>query len=615
MTFAAPLSDPRLRGSGAALALGLGLAAAGCAPSLIDGEAADKDAGADGASTPAPGGDGDDGDGDGDGDGGTGGDTAPPDDTAEPTEEIPSSVARVVAAPAGGAFVDRQVVTLSIEGRADDDTGAPPVALYACVADPDRTCALAPTDGSVELRGSGVLMARADVAGIPGTVQAWSFVEVDEELAAFSSHLPVMVAWTPSPGASLEADTAVTLNVFTPSGGATSLGPDSADSGRARLRVRGSSSSGLDKKNYDLELWQPLGDDDRSAALLGLPEDGDWVLHAPSYYDDALIRNALGYALSNDIGRYAPRTAFFELFVARGAGAAGLDDYAGLYVLVEEIERGSDRVAVTRLGEDDVDLPEVSGGYVFKRDRLGEGDLEIWAGDAGGALRFSVPIVPVDPGSSKLVEPQVDYLWGELDSLGRAVVAADGTDSLTGRHYDEIIDVDSFIDLHILNVLFKNPDAFRLSAYYHKDREGPVTAGPLWDLDRTAGSRDWRALDPLHWDASNETTDTTTVFTYGWQGGLFSHAAFRAAYFARWQTLLAGPLSNAAIQARIDALQAEIGDAGARNQARWGSRDFAGEVDNVRGWFAQRTAWVAACIETTDDPRLCAGAEVLDGAR
>lgn len=535
--------------------------------------------------------------------------TPEPDDTGHEDDDpdvIPGSIGTPAASPPGGAFVD----ALTVQLTSDRDDGV----LLACVADPDRSCELEPSDGSLTLRGSGVVHARVDVGGIAGAPLAWTFVEVSEDVADFSSNLPVMIAWTAQPRPNLEANTPVGLAVFEPDGDRTAL-VAATSSGRARLRIRGSSSASLDKKNYDLELWAADSEDDRPEPLLGLPEDADWVLHAPSYWDDALIRNALGYALSNDIGRYAPRTRFFELFLADGSGTVSLSDYAGLYVLVEEIERGSDRVDVARLGPEDTEGTAVTGGYVFKRDRSDESDTEIWAGEAGGAFRFSVPIVPVDPESDKLADEQVDYLWDELDSFARALAATDGVDPTTGRPFEDIADLESFIDLHILNVLFKNPDAFRLSAYYHKDREGPVVAGPLWDLDRTAGSRDARALDPLHWDASNETTDTTPVFTYGWQGGLFAHEAVRAAYFARWQELLAGPLSNASIQARIDAMAAELAEAGPRNEARWGSRDFEGEVDGVRTWFAARTAWIDACITTTSDPRDCAGEEILDESR
>ena len=166
-------------------------------------------------------------------------------------------------------------------------------------------------------------------------------------------------------------------------------------------------------------------------------------------------------------------------------------------MLAEEIKRGDERVAMARLDAEDVGYPEITGGYLFKRDRAGSGDAQLDPGRAGGAFTFETPIVLVDPESSELSSTQLDYLSNELDQLGWALAASDKRDPTSGRHYSEIIDVGSFIDLHIISVLFKNPDAFRLSTYMYKDREGLVVSGPLWDLDRTAGSVDDRARSPL----------------------------------------------------------------------------------------------------------------------
>ncbi len=514
-------------------------------------------------------------------------------------DDLPGGVAAALVSPPGATFVDRITVDLS------SSTGEGTV--LACIAPPSTTCTPGPVSDNLEISVSGILHARVDIEGIPGEPSAWGFMQVDADVAAFATTLPVVLMTTSDRSVDLEADTPVIFSVFEPDGGNTDLTVPT-NAGRARIRIRGSSSSGLDKKNFDLELWKGETDTDRKVPLLGMPEDADWIMHAPSYYDDALIRNALGYALSNDVGRYAPRTQFFEAFLTQGTGPTTMADYIGVYAMVEEIEQGSDRVDVAKLDADDTREPEVTGGYVFKRDRTGSGDTEIWAGRAGGAFSFAAAIIPVDPDSADLERQQLTYLSNELDSMGWALAATDGVDVDSGRHFRDIIDVDSFIDLHILNVLFKNPDAFRLSGYYHKDREGLINAGPMWDLDRTAGSRDWRAQDPTHWDATNITTDTTPVFLYGWYGGLFDHAEFRTAYFARWAELLQGPLAIEAIEAHIDAMELELAAAGPRNNTRWGAAAFDSEVDHVRQWMRTRHDWISTCIATVPDPRTCAGA-------
>jgi hypothetical protein len=351
---------------------------------------------------------------------------------------------------------------------------------------------------------------------------------------------------------------------------------------------------------------------DLDVPLLGMPPEADWVLLSPLVFDRALMRNALMYTLSNRMGRYAPRTRFAEVFVAERGEPLGMDDYQGVYVVVERIERDADRVDIARLGPTDVVLPELSGGYLFKEDRLGPTDRGFWAGDAGGVFTFQQPFVFVDPSEDELRVEQASYLMEQLDELGEALASPDFTHPVTGRHYDQIVDVDSWIDHHILNVFAKNPDAFRLSGYFHKDREGPIQAGPLWDFDRTMGcADDTRAADPTWWDPSNETWDCTFVFEHGFWRGLFADPVFAARYWQRWDDVLGAELSLAAVEAEIDAMEAELAEAAPRNVAAWPSYpprggSFEAEVDLLRAWVRDRHRWATGCL-TLPDPSQCMG--------
>ena len=501
---------------------------------------------------------------------------------------------RPVFSPDGGAFVGEVTVTLS-------STVSEQSVSY-CVARPDQVCTLEPYTEPITLDGSAVVHLQAGEFR-----EARSFVEVDAEVLAFASDVPVMLFWTAQAEPDSDEEVAMGLDVFSADGGRTDFTSAPADSGRARLRLRGSSTFGLSKPSYDMELWAPDSSSDRASEMLGMPADGDWVLYAPYYFDEALIRNPLGYALSNAIGRYAPRTRSVELFVAEWGRSVDMDDYRGVYILTEEIERGADRVDIAAIDPDDDSEPEITGGYLFKRDRTGDGEYGFSAGLAGGRFSFDQNLVWVDPDETERTSAQEAYLAAVLDDFAWALAASDHTSPYTGLHYSEIIDVPSWIDHHILNVLFKNPDAFRLSGYLHKDREGLVASGPLWDLDRTAGASDGRATYPTWWDASNQTADTTYVFEHGWYDGLFDDPAFRAAYWSRWEELLAGDLSAASLDARIDTLAGELSEAGPRNASRWGTANFSGKVSDLKRWMRDRVEWIEACIEDNADPRDCTG--------
>ncbi len=507
-----------------------------------------------------------------------------------------------VMIPAGGGFVEPTTVELKVE----DGEGL----LEYCLADPhENGCRYESYLAPFEVAESTIVHARVVLAAEQSPPIAHSFIRVNSGLASsFNSTLPVLLFWTDEGEPDSTNDVPLGLTVISPvDGGSLSLLDDVESSGRARLHVRGSSSAGFDKHAWDLELWDADTEEDRTEAMTGLPAEGDWVLYAPYYFDEALIRNPLAFTISNAVGRYAPRTRLVEVFVAERGQSLGSSAYVGVYVLTEEVERGPDRVAITPLLPEDVAAPEVTGGYLFKVDRLAGGERGFTAGTARGEWEFQQTFVWVDPSEADVARAQQTFLEDELDGIGNALVESDFIDPASGRRYDQILDVDSFIDHHIINLVMKNPDSLRLSAYMHKDREGLVQAGPVWDFDRAASSQDSRSVQPTWWDNQNQTSDCTDVWDFGWYPGLFEDSAFADRYWARFAELLDGELSAENLDGMILALADGLDDAADRNQARWGGADFRPEIEELRGWMGQRHAWMRACIDAYEDPRRCPG--------
>ncbi len=534
--------------------------------------------------------------------------TTPPEPTPDmpvvTTEWVPD-MAVLTLDPPPGLFEDSITVNVAVS----DPTATLHVTLDGTVPTPLTPVWVGPVtiDRSTPVR--------ALALGTWGSLEtAAVYLALDPALSGHSSNLPQVVLWTldGAPAWKTEVYTSATLSVFNPdAGGRVTFPANASMSHRAGFKIRGSSSSGYPKHPYRVEAWGALDDEDLDIPLLGMPADGDWIFGAPLDFDRALMRDPLAFELSNAIGRYAPRTAAIELFVAENGEAVGLDDYVGVYQVAERIERGEDRVPITEMSETNVSYPEITGGYLFKEDRTGPGEVGFWAGSDGG-LYFQQPFVLVDPNEAEIVPQQWDWLEAELDELGVALTSPGFTHPITGRHYDEIIDVDSFIDHHVINVLTKNPDAFRLSGYFHQDRLAPLAAGPVWDFDRTMGcSSDSRAEDPEFWDASNITPDCTFFFDHGFYGGLFDDSAFRDRVWARWRELLDGALSVEAMHEIIDRRAAELDEAAVRNFQVWSSYpprggDFASEVTTLKDWLAARHAWIDGCLDLPD-PRTCVG--------
>jgi hypothetical protein len=99
------------------------------------------------------------------------------------------------------------------------------------------------------------------------------------------------------------------------------------------------------------------------------------VLQGPFQYDRALIRNAVVYGVSLQMGHYAPRTRLVEVFLNEDGGVLDAEtDYFGVYVLTEKIKRGKNRVNVERHSATIVNPLQASGGYILKVDRADPGD-------------------------------------------------------------------------------------------------------------------------------------------------------------------------------------------------------------------------------------------------
>ncbi len=429
------------------------------------------------------------------------------------------------------------------------------------------------------------------------------YLRSDVGTASFGSALPLLVLDThgaPAPDPNNHNWTPGSLAVFDAGPSGSQLGPHADQDLRVGFKVRGSSTRDQAKSSFALEVWTHLDDDDQDTPILGMPPGSDWVLFAPYQFDRTMIRNPLIYSLSNRIGRYAPRTRLVEVMLV--TDGADLDEgaYNGVYVLMEKIKRGDDRVAIASLSNTAVVPPSITGGYILKIDRPAWDEQGF---DAGGSENFDEGLNFVYPREVVVLPEQLDYIINYIDEFADAIGAADFVHPQTGLAYDEYIDIDAFIDHHILNVLAKNPDALRLSAFFFKDREGPLQAGPIWDFDRTMGSEDARDDDPQGW---NPTGDGTAVFEFGWWGQIFQNPQFVARYRARWQVLLEGELGEDRVRAEIDALTVDLEDAAQRNYDRWPQQAPSGthaeEVDALVSWLDARIAWIRGNVDALSPP-------------
>lgn len=291
----------------------------------------------------------------------------------------------MVMSPRGGIFASNITVTLS--------SAAKEIRYTFDGGEPGTNSPLYSTP--LHVTNSAVLKARAFSSGTrPGALAMEAYVLADTSVTQFASTLPLVLINTF--GHSLPTTNALWMHVINAGKDQRATVTDAPEfAGRATLKPRGYTSLRYPKRSYSVETLGADGDEAK-VPLLGMPADSDWVLYAP-YPDKTLMRDVLAYELSNKLGHYAPRTRFVEVFINDTTNKLARANYAGVYVLEEKIKIARDRVALHKLSAKDNAEPNITGGYLFKKDHLekaGGGESEPPPRTRPPSLRGALPSGP-----------------------------------------------------------------------------------------------------------------------------------------------------------------------------------------------------------------------------
>ena len=510
---------------------------------------------------------------------------------------------------------------------------------------PEYTESLTITDNTL-------VRTRAFLPGaLPGPIETHAYFRLESDAAEFTSNLPTILIDNfgngniPSAGATNRLP--MIMAIFEPKdigGGvmrSSMLNPPDLVT-RMGSRKRGSSSGGWPKNHFSVEAWTENDYEEKNIEPLGFGEDNDWILGSFYQFDRALIRNPFIYDISRQIGRYAVRTQHVELWNNLRNNVGG-NDYYGVYTLGERLDRGKSRIDVDGLNPTLIENnftnggpgalapfdADISGGYIFKRDR---GNPTFSSSGMGN-------FVYVYPGGSSdrnrpedffINRSQTAWLTKYLEEADDALDATDGINPETGLHFSDYIDVDSFIDHIMLNNFAMNVDWGRLSAFLHKPRGRKLQGGPIWDFDRNMGSEDGRDRTPNRgWNGTGDSSRTWYDSRYPYYGKVMgyrrntqgpptqqsSRPDVMQRWIDRWFSLRKTVMSIDNLNATVDKyalpLNVNSGSDAAlpspqdRNFARWnvapnggqyggGDRGWTGEITHMKGWLKARAEWIDA---------------------
>lgn len=379
------------------------------------------------------------------------------------------------------------------------------------------------------------------------------------------------------------------INYLTDQNNATSLNYN----GRIDIEIRGSYSQNIEKKGYGLTTLKSDNSSNNNVILLGMPKENDWVLNSLAY-DPALVRDFVSYGIARNMGNYAPRTAYCELMIN--------GNYRGIYLLQEKIKADNDRVNITKILTTQNTLPELSGGYITKCDKNTGGDPIAWIFPAY-APSENPNFIHELPKASEVTSQQNSYIYNQFLNLA-STTASSNSSLLNG--YPSIIDVPSFVDFMLCNELASNVDAYQFSTYFHKDRNGKLRAGPIWDLNLSYGNDLFdigfdRSKTNI-WQFANGDNDGAKF----WKD-LFLNNTYKCYLAKRWYEVSQPgmPMNSNSINTLIDSAVNLITPALQREQTRWNKTiNLTLEINNIKTFVSARTTWLnnnvgsyAACAQ------------------
>lgn len=320
------------------------------------------------------------------------------------------------------------------------------------------------------------------------------------------------------------------------------------------IRGRGNSTWDNPKKPYRIKF-------DKKTSLFGLTAAKSWVLLA-DYRSPLLLQNTIGFELGQRFGLpYSNHYQHVEL-VLNG-------NYAGTYILTEQVQTGKGRV--------DIDEEK---GFLVELDFHYDDEVKF------RTEYYDLPVLVKSP--EDITPENLTAIRNELNLLELGI---------NDRSYEHLIDVDNLIDYILINDMLMN---FELqvpaSMYMYRNVNGKIRMGPLWDFDCGYGYED---------DGMTFYREFTGRIPYlrrrNGGGGqpflikLFDDPEFKKRYRERWNEKYS---LMAAMPAYIDSMSVVLKTAQELNFRRWYSDSRNTDSGPLKAWWNNRLNHLNEVINT-----------------
>lgn len=242
------------------------------------------------------------------------------------------------------------------------------------------------------------------------------------------------------------------------------------------VRERGNASRAFPKKPWRIKF-------DKKQQPLGAPAKAKkWTL-INNYGDKTLMRNILGYEISNRMGM--PYTPFIQPVDVIMNG-----EYKGCYQLCDQVELAEGRIEGIEMEKDDIDGETLTGAYHIEIDPYASQEISWFQSNRG------IPVTIKSPDEEDITPEQYDYIKKQFNLMESSATGPMFLNSQKG--YRNYIDTDSWFKYMLVEELIMNPDQLWSIHCLKPRNDEKFYVAAIWDLDlafdndiRFAGSHNY----------------------------------------------------------------------------------------------------------------------------
>jgi len=304
-----------------------------------------------------------------------------------------------------------------------------------------------------------------------------------------------------------------------------------------------------------------------------LPADADWILYGP-YSDKSLLRNTLAYFLFREMGHYSPRNVFCELYIN--------SNFIGLYEAIEKIKYASSRINA------------FDTSAIFKIDKKTGSKWVSWHSKYDSNVIFQVNISDTDEIFRRYKDKVYKFekmVFSDLFS------------------FENIANLQSFIDFFLLQEFSGNPDGYRSSTFFYLNKDEKFCMGPVWDFDAAFGNCNLYSSNLASgWRYNSKSVSPNPKDSHipQWWKKMLTNDTIRNQVQNRWFFLRKNIFSSNRIDKFIDSCIYSISESAESNFIKWqilgryinwnayvGS-SYYDEIRYLKNWIRKRAEWMDA---------------------